>query len=261
MATAKSKTSQRSPADLIAQLPALIKQDITICCSADEPGEMYLARVLTVNDVRLDISLPRCLAGKGFLRMSQPVIINFMIGNTLYEVPAEYRAENNHTRELVICGNIKSASRRRYPRHQIQVLTGYVPVSDMRLSEGNFANFRWQKCMTVDLSAGGALLQIPIQAPVNSFLLMNLEIPTFEGPLFVFGQVRWFGLGDLHRRLYLCGVRFLLREELPNHFSRRTMSELPPIMLPFDKNKQKELDAHLRRQSGDKKQGESNDDQ
>jgi hypothetical protein len=260
MATPNSKTSEKSAANLITKLPALIKQDITICCSGDEPGDMYIARVLTVNESRLDVSLPRRIAGKGFLRKSQPVILNFVIGNTLYEAPAEYKADNNHTRELVIYGDIKQTSRRHYPRHRMQIRAGYVPVSDMRLSEGHFANLRWQKCMTIDLSAGGALLQIPIQAPVNSFLLMNLEIPSFEGPLFVFSQVRWFGLGDTHRRLYLCGIRFLLREELPNHFSRRALSELPPIMLPFDKNKQIELDAHLNRQSGDKKQGESNDD-
>lgn len=261
MAPAKSKTSRKPAADLIAQLPALCKQDITLCCSGDESFEMYLARVLNVNETRLDISLPRGVAGKGFLRTSRPVTINFTIGDTLYEAPAEYRAENNRSRELVINGEIKSTSSRRYPRHPMQVLTGYVPVSDMRLSGGNFASLRWHKCMTVDLSAGGALLQIPVQAPINSTLLMNLEIPTFEGPLFVFGQVRWVGLGDTHRRLYLCGVRFLLREELSNHFSRRALSELPPIMLPFDKNKQQELDAHLNGQSGDKKQGEINDDQ
>jgi hypothetical protein len=80
---------------------------------------------------------------------------------------------------------------------------------------------------------------------LNSYLLVNLEIQSLQAPLFIFGQVRWFGICDLGKKLYSCGIMFIPREDLGRHFSTRALSELPPILQIFDRNKQKELDAYL----------------
>lgn len=246
--------------NLIALLPSLIQQDITLISPANESGIIYSARVLGVDGPRLRINLPRRIAGNGYLRSSKPVIINYVIDHQLFECHADYHAENEHMRELVINGKIECTTRRHHTRHQLHVHAGYTPVSHFSLLRKQFANLRWKKSNTLDLSAGGVLLHTPFQAPVKSYLLMNLEIPAFQAPLFVFGQVRWFSLSDINRKLYLCGIRFILREELSLHFSERVLSELPPIMLPFDKNKQSELDAYLTRLSGNRKQGDYDDD-
>jgi hypothetical protein len=258
--TAKNTTnSMTGKGNLMALLPSIIQQDITIYCLGNRSGNMYSAKILEVENNKLRVNLPRRIAGNGYLRSSASVVVNFVIGKKLYQSPAEYHAEGNHTRELILDGEIKKTTRRLYTRYPLQVQNNYVPISDLRLARGKFANLIWKRSITLDLSAGGVLFQIPFQAPVNSYLLMNLEIPAFQGPLFVFGQVRWFGLGDVNRKLYLCGARFLLREELQRHFSKRALSELPPIMLPFDKKKQRELDAYLKTHSGNKTQGENDE--
>ena len=257
MKTRPHRAVQPDGKDLMACLPFLVQQDITIHCPEEKMTSIYAARVLEVGDRRLRINLPRRLAGSGYLRSSRAVILIFVIGEQLFRCAADYQAEDNHKRELIITGEIEKTTRRFHVRYPLQMHIAYVPVSDMSLARGHFVNLRWKKSMTLDLSAGGALLQIPFQAPVNSYLLMNMEIQNFRGPFFVFGQVRWFGLSDFDRNHHLCGVRFILREELSRHFSDKALSELPKIMLPFDKNMQNELDDYLGKQSGDSMQGEN----
>jgi hypothetical protein len=247
-------------ADLIARLPELVQEDIIIHCSGDKSGNIYSARVLGVDGRRIRINLPRRIAGHGYLRTSRPVVMAFVLSRQLYQCPANYNADDEKIRELEIQGEIKPATRRNHKRNQLQINTGYTPVSDFSLARGQFAALKWKKGMTLDISGGGLLFRTPFQPPADSYFLINLEIPAFQGPFFVFGQVRWVGLCDTNRQQYLCGVRFLLREELPHHFSERALSELPAIIISFDKKMQKELEAYLEEHSGHRNQGE-NDDQ
>ncbi len=259
METPRSETTVRQPHRLAAKLPALIQQDITIHRPGQPRGETYAARVLGVDNIRLKISLPRCISGNGYLRESTPVKANFVIGETLYEADAKYMADDRHTRELVVDGDIAPTTRRRFNRTRLQIQAGFAPVSNLRLSRGQLAHLSWKKCRTLDISAGGALLLIPFQPPVKAHFLLNLEIPGFGGPLFVFGQVQWGGTSDHDRTKYICGLRFVVRELLEKHFSPRAISELPALVLAFDKEKQKELDAFLAEHSGRSKKGDTDD--
>ena len=244
---------------MVAQLPAILQQDITMCASGLGGGIVYTARVLGVDNACMKISLPRRIAGQGYLRASTPVVLNFVIGGTLYEAPADYRADEKHIREVVITGNISPTTRRRFARQPMQTKAGYVPVSNLRLSRGQFANLQWKQCRTLDLSAGGILIEMPFQPPVRAYFLLNLEISGFEGPLFVFGQVCWFSSSKRDRTQYLCGLTFIPREDLVRHFSSRALSELPALMLTFDKNKQKKLDLFMTRLPGRPKRGINDD--
>lgn len=253
-------SDQSRRADLASRLPSLIQQDIIIRCSEDNVGDVYTARVLVVDGKRLRISLPRRITGHGYLRSSCPVSLIFVLGKQLYNCPADYLADEQRTRELVVNGEIKRTTRRDYLRHSVKIHAVYVPVSNFSLARGQFASIQWKKSMTLDLSGGGVLLQIALQAPVDSYLLLKLGIPAFGEPFFVFGQVRWSGLSDARGKLFLCGVRFIRSEELPDHFSKRSLSDLPEKMLQFDKNLQKKLEAHLKTASGHRNQGDDNDD-
>ncbi len=224
-------------------------------------GEVYTARVLSVDHIRLKISLPRCLAGSGYLRESTPVIVNFVIGKTLYEAYGKYCANDRHIREVVIDGDIAPTSRRMHDRATLQIQATVVPVSNLRLSRGQFADLSWKRCRTMDISAGGALVQIPFQSPTKAHFLLNLDVPGFDGPLFIFAQVQWGNTCDYDRTQYLCGLHFIVREDLEKHFSNRAVTELPGLMLTFDKKKQNELDAFLKERDGVSKQGDKDDRQ
>ena len=258
--TPGSKTpTERAVGRLADKLPALIQQDITVFCPNDDAGNVYAARVLAVDDLHLTISLPRRVAGQGYLRSSTPVVVNFIVGRSLYEVSGQYRADDDRSRELILSEDIVETNRRRFERRPITIQTGYVPISDLRLARGQLANLRWKQAITLDISAGGILLRIPFQPPSDAYFLLNLEVSSFDGPLFVFGQVRWFTLSDAGNKTYLCGIRFIPREELSRHFSRRAISELPSIMLPFDLRKQRELDEYLKTHIRPRRQGVCND--
>jgi hypothetical protein len=259
MAPHRSASASVQPHRLAAKLPALLQQDITIHRPYPGHGETYIARVLAVDHIQLKISLPRRLAGNGYLRESAPVIVNFVIGDILYEAEGKYRADDRRTRELTIDGDITPTSRRRFNRTKIQIRTGYAPVSNLRLSRGQLANLNWKTCRTLDISAGGVLLQLPFQPPVKAHFLLNLEISGFEEPMFVFGQVQWGNGSDHDRSQYICGIRFVVKEMLDRHFSARAVSELPALVLGFTRNKQRELDRFLEQESsGRSTQGDKN---
>lgn len=246
---------------LAAKLPALTQQEITMSCPGQATGETYSARVLSVDHINLKISLPRCLSGNGYLRESTPVVVNFVIGKTLYEAHGKYCADDRHIREVIIDGDIAPTSRRLHDRAAMQIQGAVVPVSNLRLSRGGFADLSWKKCRTMDISAGGALVQIPFQSPTKAHFLLNMDVPGFDGPLFIFAQVQWGNTCDYDQTQYLCGVNFIVREDLEKHFSKRAVSELPGLMLTFDRKKQTELDAFLKERAGVSKQGDTDDRQ
>lgn len=257
MAVVKYDTAGRSEIWVQSNLPLLTGSEITIISDPNdnEPSMTYSAKVIKVKELKMIITLPRRMAGHGYLRKSTHGVINFIIDNILYEADAEYLADNNQTRELVITGKVRQTTRRYFKRLPLRIKTKYAPVSDFSIGQGRLAKITWKQVPVHDISGGGLLIETRIQAPVRSYFIMNLEIESFRDALLLFGQVRWSGVSDLSRNLYQCGVKFLPREEWRHHFSPNTISLLPVIMKRFDMNKQNELDSFLRRISGESDKG------
>jgi|GEM_PF-4761570 len=230
---------------VMPNLISLIKNDITISLPSRGTGNVYHAQVQSVTGNCLAVNLPRRVAGQGFLRTSAPVIVSFIVGNILYEVPGEYHAEYARVCQIVITGEIKETTRRRFSRMPLEVKIGYVPVSDLSIKTGRLNNVGWKQGSACDISGGGILIQTQLPAPIGSYLLLNLEIESFQGSLLVFGQVRWSRTSEADSSLYQCGIMFITREDLPAHFSRQSLSVLSPIMMQFDERKQRQLDAFL----------------
>lgn len=244
--TAQDRTEQVSRRRrVIPSLMSLIKNDITLSLPSHGTGNVYHAQVQSVAGNCLSINLPRRVAGQGFLRTSSPVIVSFLVGEILYEVPGEYRAERARVCQIIITGEIKETTRRHFFRLPLEVKMGYVPVSDLSIKTGRLSSVIWKQGSTGDISGGGILIQTQLPAPIGSYLLLNLEIESFQGSLLVFGQVRWSRTSEADSNLYQCGVMFITREDLSAHFSQQALSALSPIMMQFDERKQRQLDAFL----------------
>lgn len=256
--TPRDKISESNSGEKL--LLALEGGEVTIIHPEQRLGNIYTARVLMVEDNKLTVNLPRRVAGPGYLRVSAPVIINFVVENLLYKASAEFRAESEEMREIVVQGNIEPATRRHFARIPVEITTGYVPISDLSLSSGRLPRINWQRCQTGDISGGGMLIQTRNSLQVGAYLLLNLEIESFHGPLFVFGQVRWVGMSGNLGRVYHCGIMFIPYEDWPYHFSPPALSWMPPIMQQFDKIKQNELDKFLGQKSSES-EGELNGNQ
>lgn len=244
MAATQSSTGKNSSRRMIEELPLLLNQEISVQRHPAD-GIVYTAKVVGVEGDRLQITLPRGLPDFGYLRETSPVTVTFVIDEVLYEASGKYLAEDKQHRELVIDERIVESNRRSARRLPLAIQTVYVPISDLSLTSGQLSNLKWRRCTTLDFSSGGLLLSIPVQAPANSYFLLNLEIDTFEGPLFVFGQVRWIGKSDGPKPEYNCGVQFIPSELLLHHFSKRAMTMMTPMLLGFTRKKQIELDQYL----------------
>lgn len=258
MPSHKAKTASKSSRRAFLRLLSLVGNEITVYHPEQKLGNTYSARVLMVEDNLLTINLPRRMAGQGYLRESAEVVVNFIIDDTLYEASANYRAEDDKMREIIIGGDIRPTTRRHFARLPLKVGVGYTPVSDFSLSSGRLPHITWNWCQARDISGGGILIQTHHKLPVGAYLLLNLEIESFQGSLFVFGQVRWQGISDLDSKLFQCGIMFISWDELPYHFSPQTISWLPPIMQQFDKEKQDELDKFLM-QNSSRSKGDQHD--
>ncbi|MFH1737613.1 MAG: PilZ domain-containing protein [bacterium] len=253
---ADTATGQKSSAWLYSRTPSLIGADLTISLPDGAAGSIYNAKILAADEGRLKINLPRRIAGQGYLRESGAVIVNFIVDDTLYEALGEYHASDEKVRSITINGAILPATRRRYARLPLQITVDYAAVSDVTLTGGRLANVAWRQCRALDISGSGILIQTPVQAPIGSYLLINLQIDSFDGPVYAFGQVRWSGISDTGRRLFQCGVMFIAAEELSIHFSPAAMTAIPSIMRQFNRNTRDELDAFLIGLSGGLNKGE-----
>ncbi|MEE9442122.1 MAG: PilZ domain-containing protein [candidate division Zixibacteria bacterium] len=241
---------------LIEELPLLIQKDITIKLPGTNNGNtVYTAKILSVDDNQLQINLPKNIDGNGYLRTSARVLVNFVLNGVLYESGADYIADNNAARILIIDSDIIKANRRLTQRLPLIIETVYTPISDLSMSSGQFSHLRWKKCQTVDFSSGGILLSTSLQADVGSYFLLNLEIDMLAGPLFVFGQVRWSAKLGYGKSGCSCGIMFITADNLHNHFSRQARTALPPIMLAFTNQKQQELGKYLTKISEKKDKG------
>ncbi|MEZ5359870.1 MAG: PilZ domain-containing protein [Candidatus Zixiibacteriota bacterium] len=254
MAVEKTSRSGERTRRMIEELPLLLNQDISVQKNPAD-GVVYSAKVLGVERDRLQITLPRGLPDFGYLRDTCPVMITFVIDGTLYEAMGKYLAENKQQRELVVDKRIVESNRRSSRRVPLAIETVYVPISDLSLTSGQLSNLKWRRCKTLDFSSGGLLLALPVQAPVKSYFLLNLEIDTFEGPLFAFGQIRWITKSDGPRTEFNCGVQFIPSELLLHHFSKRALTGLSPMLLGFTRKKQIELDRYLASISSNHKGG------
>jgi len=241
-------------------LAALEGGEVTIIHPEQRLGNTYTARVLMVEGNILTINLPRRVAGPGYLRVSTPVIINFVINNLLYRAAAEYRTENEEMREIIIRGAIEETTRRHFTRIPLETSVGYVPISELSLSSGRLPGINWQKCRVGDISGGGALIQTRNIVQVGAYLLLNVGIESFHGPLFIVSQIRWVGVSGSTGKLFQCGLMFIPYEDWVYHFSRPAISWMPPIMQQFDRLKQDEFDRFLENKTSESK-GEYNDKQ
>jgi hypothetical protein len=241
-------------------LAALEGGEITIIYPEQRLGNIYTARVLMIEGNILTVNLPRRVAGPGYLRVSTPVIINFIVNKLLYQAAAEFRAEGEEMREVIIRGAIEETTRRHFTRIPFKTSVGYVPISDLSLSSGRLPRNNWQQCRVGDISGGGVLIQTRNVLQVGAYLLLNVEIESFHGPFFIVGQVRWVGISGSTGRFFQCGIMFIPYEDWPYHFSPPAFSWMPPIMQQFDRMKQDELDRFLEDKTSESK-GEPNDKQ
>lgn len=244
MAIGHSTGSAERNRRMIEELPLLLNQEISVQKNPAD-GAVFAAKVLGVEGDRLQVTLPRCLPDYGYLRVSAPVMVTFVIEEQLYEATGQYLAEDNQHREIVVDKRIVESNRRNARRLPLAIETVYVPISNLSLTSGQLSNLKWRRCKTLDFSSGGLMLTLPVQAPVNSYFLLNLEIDMFGGPLFAFGQIRWITKSDGPKVEYNCGVQFIPSELLHHHFSKRVLTTLSPILLGFTRKKQIELEQYL----------------
>ena len=245
---------------ILDELPLLLQQEISIRrVSANDV--VYTSKVMAIEGNVLKVTLPRGQSDHGYLRQSSYVIISFVIDGVLYDANARYNADSNQQREIIVDEDIVVSNRRNSERLPIGIETVYVPISDLSLTSGQLSNLKWRRCQTVDISSGGALLSMPIQAPMNSYFLLNLDIESFFGPLFIFSQMRWMAKGSGAQPEYQCGLMFIQAELLPRHFSKRAMGTMPAMMRGFTRKKQEELDSFLKSLSFSGHKGDADDGQ
>jgi len=220
-------------------------REITITPTHQDTTSVYGSKVLDVGERRLLINLPRHLAGKGYLRQSQPVLFNFLVDNTLFEAVGYYRADDMRVREIIFSGDIHRTSRRDFNRMTMGVSLKYTPVSDFSLKSGRLNSIIWKNAITQDISGGGILMYTTLPAPLKSYFLLKLKLVVLNTPLLMFGQVRWSEMVPGDQYHYQCGLSFITAEDLGRHFSPGTVAALPDVLFLFNRKKQNELDRYL----------------
>jgi len=222
------------------QFPLQLWDRIEISVSRGDRKGMYVARVEDIGHDSLKATRPDFIGGYKLLTGPVDVMVSFMRPDAMYQFTARLRAiANSRTEqvELYNPGEIKRVQRRNFVRINRSLELKYRLVKKAG-AESLTGESGWINSCTENISAGGMLMKANDGIQVDDLLLMRIEIREAITPGLVIARcVRLVEKEDL---IY-AGVAYIIREELPRHFSRSEIAELPEGVDRFDRLCQNKL--------------------
>ncbi len=105
-----------------------------------------------------------------------------------------------------------------------------LPVKSF--TKTRLAKLRWMETSTINLSGGGALLDMSAYLEAPTYLFINLGFDEVKFPKLIMGQVRHCHLDNPGH--YHVGVAFISKEQKRKHFSLSMEKQLPDQVSQYD---------------------------
>jgi len=202
----------------------------------------YYCRICEINGNNMLISRPDFSHGHSLLANNRPVTVNYTRADATYSFTARIRECNpksDREMNLIDLGNINRIQRRRFVRMEKLFNVGYKCIKQPVKGEADFdGEFRVGHCLNI--SAGGLLFEAKDKFELGDLVFLNFSFCPFENmPEYVMGIVRQSRERENHDPV--CGVEFILREDLHYHFRESDEVTLPAAARIFDLKIQNEL--------------------
>ena len=170
-------------------------------------------------------------------------LIDNLVNNQKVIVQVEYKGE-----KIAISGILNRVSggvckvqiknkvvpllRRKYPRFEVtkSVRLSALPVQSF--TKTRLAKLRWMETTSINLSGGGALLDMSSFLENPTYLFINLDFEEVGFPKLIMGQVKHCHQNNPGH--YHVGVEFIPQEQRRNHFSQSVEKQLPEQVFQYD---------------------------
>ncbi|MCK5126301.1 MAG: flagellar brake domain-containing protein [candidate division Zixibacteria bacterium] len=214
-----------------------------------EPGKegVYSCRVSDIKADKLIISNPAFQYGDSLLANNRVVQVRFTRADAAYSFKAtlqEAKPKAPDTMLLVNLGKVERLQRRRFVRLDMVLPITYKiivkPIDEPVSLNGEGLH----KVRSLNVSAGGVLLQSMSQIKVNNLLLLDCSKCGLANlPSVVVAICRYVRQDE--KKHWLAGLEFLLKDDLPKHLGKAERANLPHNSQGFESRLQNALVTEL----------------
>jgi len=134
--------------------------------------------------------------------------------------------------KIIFQDKVVPIQRRQYPRIEVRKSVRLSALPVQSFTKARLAKLRWMETSTLNLSGGGALLDMSSFLEEPTYLFIHVDFEEVSFPKLIMGQVR-----HCHQDLpghYHVGVKFISQEQRRNHFSSSIEKQLPEQVFKYD---------------------------
>jgi len=207
----------------------------------EEKGEsgIYIARIEDFDSNGIVITKPEWIRGGKFLVSNTRVFVRFVKSDAMYHFPAHTRPLDGKMADklqLYNIGSIRRLQRREFVRIDYRTKLSYTIINNLKDEKQEFS---WFPSQTVNISAGGLLIQISSKIKEGDLVLLKMEsYATMNIPRFIVALCR--RLISKNESL-LAGVEFIIAEKLHKYFKPEELNKLPIQVKKFDIQNQNKM--------------------
>ncbi len=207
------------------------------------PGKEITSKVLAVADGQMQVdSGPRFNTVENLVS-HQTVVVQFPHRGEEISVKAQLKRTVGGRLYLVLGDKASPLSQRRFMRRPLtkRVRLATYPIVSSHATE--LSHLRWMETTTVDISSGGALLEVSSALEPSVYLLLNIDLNPLEFPPLVLGVVRHRYQSD--DACFRVGVEFIVKEAARRMFSSVKRGTLPPSLFAYTRAYRQQLNSAI----------------
>lgn len=212
------------------------------------PGKVLTTRIVGVSGGKLLMD-----------RSGSSGLVADLIHNQNVEVHLSYKGEpvvfcskiavpHKGKLQIPLADTIFPIINRAYQRIDIEMEVRLACFDSANIAMVRLNRLRWMKTRTLNLSAGGLLVELPLNLSEDYYMIVNLGLPEVAIPDLIVGRIRHCRPG--RDNYFNAGAEFVIREYCHDTVPRSLIRNLPEKLFDFDKKSRDDLDKFLTEKYG-----------
>ncbi|MCB2230592.1 flagellar brake domain-containing protein [bacterium] len=221
-------------------------EKVTLKVGEDKEAGLYSARIEDFINGGIVITNPEYVQGRTLLRDGLTVTVQVTREDAAYEFDSRITQRNGNGASYAILTppkSIRRVQRRLFCRIDLSSGVDYSVIEQGAVRKDDNGEVVWKKSRTIDVSAGGTLMQTEGEIRRNDLMLVRLELFTEVGlPECVVGICRRASKSDIG---HVAGIEFIRAYDLADHLNDTQVKALPACIRRFSDMVQERLSRHL----------------
>lgn len=207
-------------------------------------GQPLKSRVVLVNDRTISVDRTGNAGRIDCLVNNQMVTLKFNYKGEPVAIKGTIKKSQGGNCNILLEENAHPLAMRRFDRFELSLPIKMAPLTIETFDKSKIAKLRWMQTDTLNLSAGGLLLEMAGFLKSGSYLILNLNTEDFEFPALVLAQVRY--CLQASRTRHKTGIEFVTREMSAGRFDMSMIKKFPPVVFEFNELTREELKNKLK---------------